>query len=860
MASREKVTSLSDSSSDEESFSHKNYKPPLKKQKTQYYNNVDNTSSRNDVNYSELSERNTVIVSPSKSNSDGGYAFNAASSSQDSESSEDEPVMPSVHREFIKPKSTAAPVINQKATAMMAKMGWSKGTGLGKNSQGMTQPIEVSKQRGKRGLGLQIKGLEAEDVEWDTSRETVEVEEIVSWLPSDPIPAPNLSELKNWVIEGPKKLTIDDETTFCAADVLQKVLQCKSIFDVLEEEELRKARSRSNPFETIRGAFFLNRAAMKMANLDAVFDFMFTDPRNEDGSPFLAANEPLYFADVCAGPGGFSEYVLWRKKWEAKGFGFTLKKSNDFKLEDFHAAPCECFEPHYGAGGVDGDGDVYSPKNISEFKRFVISQTGKGVHFMMADGGFSVEGQENLQEILSKRLYLCQFLVALSIVRPGGHFVCKLFDLFTPFSAGLIYLMLRSFKHISIHKPNTSRPANSERYIICKWKRHDTQDVETYLYEINRRLEQLGSSNTDITDIVPLELMTCHEQFYNYLVESNNALGMRQVINLAKIAAFCKDVTLREDRQSELRKQSLDFWKIPDKARMAPFRMTPAEKSKDLLPNNSCVLDQKATAMDISVFREAVKSVYDWRCVVIGLEKDNPMQTFYLGLGRNNVFRWDATKCRWHKLIEHVELARDTLIYGELIQELRGEGRSQKRSLALHVIDAVFLGGVDVSQFHMKERSEKIRQYCKALNKASRTDLVTVRAKENFTLEDVNQIFHRLIPRIIKNSGCQERLVFCLEDDEQRAYLPSGLLLYKATKDPWMLALSKSSGRQYWYHVMKRTSMYDCPLDSIANSIDCHSSRIAWWWKNGLQGPQQSSFDQVTKDDFISMIHSMVGK
>lgn len=48
---------------------------------------------------------------------------------------------------------------------------------------------------------------------------------------------------------------------------------------------------------------------------------------------------------------------------------------------------------------------------------------------------------------------------------------------------------------------------------------------------------------------------------------------MRQVINLAKIAAFCKDVTLREDRQSELRKQSLDFWKIPDKARMAPFRL-----------------------------------------------------------------------------------------------------------------------------------------------------------------------------------------------------------------------------------------------------------------------------------------------
>jgi len=52
---------------------------------------------------------------------------------------------------------------------------------------------------------------------------------------------------------------------------------------------------------------------------------------------------------------------------------------------------------------------------------------------MMADGGFTVDGKENIQEILSKQLYLCQFLVALAIVRIGGNFVCKVFDLFTPF-------------------------------------------------------------------------------------------------------------------------------------------------------------------------------------------------------------------------------------------------------------------------------------------------------------------------------------------------------------------------------------------------------------------------------------------
>jgi len=37
--------------------------------------------------------------------------------------------------------------------------------------------------------------------------------------------------------------------------------------------------------------------------------------------------------------GGFSEYVLWRKKWRSKGFGFTLRGNNDFKLEDFFSGP-----------------------------------------------------------------------------------------------------------------------------------------------------------------------------------------------------------------------------------------------------------------------------------------------------------------------------------------------------------------------------------------------------------------------------------------------------------------------------------------------------------------------------------------
>jgi cap1 methyltransferase len=62
--------------------------------------------------------------------------------------------------------------------------------------------------------------------------------------------------------------------------VLSTVLGSKSVFDSLDELELRKARGRCNPYESIGKMFFQNRAALKMANIDAACNFMFTQPKN----------------------------------------------------------------------------------------------------------------------------------------------------------------------------------------------------------------------------------------------------------------------------------------------------------------------------------------------------------------------------------------------------------------------------------------------------------------------------------------------------------------------------------------------------------------------------------------------------
>ncbi|CAF2119309.1 unnamed protein product, partial [Rotaria magnacalcarata] len=176
--------------------------------------------------------------------------------------------------------------------------------------------------------------------------------------------------------------------------------------------------------------------------------------------------------------------------------------------------------------------------------------------------GFSVEGQENIQEILSEQLYLCQFLTALSILRPGGHFACKLFDVFTPFSVGLVYLMYRTFNQISIHKPVTSRPANFERYIICKGLREDFRDfVRAYMYEINvlQNKCNANSEDNDVQSIVPMHIVKGNENFYEYIRDSNNHLGEHQIRNLRKIHAFVSNATLRDNRQNEVRLKCLQL-------------------------------------------------------------------------------------------------------------------------------------------------------------------------------------------------------------------------------------------------------------------------------------------------------------
>ncbi|XP_061890784.1 cap-specific mRNA (nucleoside-2'-O-)-methyltransferase 1 isoform X1 [Entelurus aequoreus] len=793
------------------------------------------------------------------------------SSQNDSLSDQEEPragfSMPSVSVDTRDTESppTESPkfsMYNSASMNMMAKMGFRMGEGLGKFGQGRKEIVEASTQRGRRGLGLTLQGFQGElNVDWRDEPEVCTTNvpsaiEKVDWFPESTTEIPDADELRDWMAVGPRKMKIEDETEFCTEDLLHTLLRCKTVFDDLEGEEMRRARTRSNPYETIRGGIFLNRAAMKMANIDHCFNYMLTNPKVPEGNSSNKdlKNELLYFGDVCAGPGGFSEYVLWKRRWHAKGFGMTLRGPCDFKLEDFYAAPSELFEPYYGEGGVDGDGDITRPENVTAFRNFVLDSTeGTGLHFLMADGGFSVEGQENLQEILSKQLLLCQFLTALSTLRTGGHFVCKTFDLFTPFSVGLIYLIYLCFDRVSLFKPVTSRPANSERYLVCRGLKPGSDAVREYMFKVNLKLKQLKNTEMDVLDVVPLSIIKEDADFYHFMVNSNERLCAVQIKALAKIHAFVLDPTLAESRQADIRKECLKLWGVPDKARVTPTSSDPKSKFYELTKNADVDSFKSSVVPLNSSTLNKLHNVMDYRCIVVGGE-----QIFLLALGKSQIYTWDGKMpLRWKKLeYFKLELPRDTLLSVEIVQELKGEGKAQRRINAVHVMDALVLNGTDVRNHYFKRRIQMAEKFVKAVAKPSRPDMNPIRVKEVYGLEEMEKIFVRLEMKVTKSSGGAPRLSYTGRDD--RHFLPTGLYIIKTVKDPWMVAYSKSNKKEYFFNKKENTSHFEIPAKAASPFHVCHSKRLFWAWEEGvIVHDSQTRMDpeKLSKDDVLSFIH-----
>lgn len=339
----------------------------------------------------------------------------------------------------------------------------------------------------------------------------------------------------------------------------QKYNILQRVKDSFDTEGFIDARNNTNPFEQIGRSIFINRAAVKLANIDAVHhitNHVFTFNNKQTDKPFT-------FCDVAAGPGGFTQYLQYRFP-NSKGYGMTLRHEQlDWSTRFLDMSR---FFPHYGP---DNTGNLYH--HWKYFIDTVLKEQPNGVDLVTADGGFDLEdGMDKTllhrQEFLSSRLLVTQALVGLGCNKVGGNFVLKVFDTVTNLSAQVIYLLSKCYSKVTIFKPVTSRPANAERYLLC-------MDRNANITDMFNLLSSAANTYTDDSYLNNIFAENLPNDFIKWLTEINDDSVNLQINSAQHILKYLQnDGTIDNNIPRYDIHKFLIIWNLPDTPPRPPRR------------------------------------------------------------------------------------------------------------------------------------------------------------------------------------------------------------------------------------------------------------------------------------------------
>jgi hypothetical protein len=112
------------------------------------------------------------------------------------------------------------------------------------------------------------------------------------------------------------------------------------------------------------------------------------------------------------------------------------------------------------------NGDLTNPENILKIKEQINEVFKNGVMLYTSDGGIGVEEEYTKQEEINAKLNLGQVLCGLLTLAEGGISITKQYMFTYPHTLSLICITSYLFRDLYIVKPMTSRPVNSEIYMV----------------------------------------------------------------------------------------------------------------------------------------------------------------------------------------------------------------------------------------------------------------------------------------------------------------------------------------------------------------------------------------------------------
>jgi cap1 methyltransferase len=216
-----------------------------------------------------------------------------------------------------------------------------------------------------------------------------------------------------------------------------------------------KIRKLSNPLEYPYDKNYLknkpvSRAFFKM--LEIITEF----------KPDLQ-NNTLHLAEA---PGGFIQSTIYKKSraniHNTKHYTFSILGDND---KPVYSEVIVQNKDVFILSNKNNNGDLYKNENIN---MLISTLSSKKIKFITCDGGITENSNFSSKEQIHHKLIYNQIYCSLFVLENSGDLVVKIFDIFTELTFDYIYILSYLFKEVYIHKPHTSRPSNSEKYIYCK--------------------------------------------------------------------------------------------------------------------------------------------------------------------------------------------------------------------------------------------------------------------------------------------------------------------------------------------------------------------------------------------------------
>jgi len=284
----------------------------------------------------------------------------------------------------------------------------------------------------------------------------------------------------------------------------------------------------TNPYEYIHTAISfkkkcvakykpISRSYFKMIEMIHIFDLHFD-------------SRPMKSFHLAEGPGGFIEALVGLRNCQHdKYVGMTIIDDNNDpnipgwkKTDTFLRQNPNVFIEK----GSDNTGNILSLENYN----YCREKYGSSMDLITGDGGFDFSLDFNSQEINITRLLFAQIIYAISMQKRGGCFIIKLFDTFMQHSVDILYILSSFYDKVYIVKPQTSRYANSEKYVVCKgFTNIPFENFGPFIQKAFEKMLLSSSSELFIHRFLNIPVPIC---FLSKIEEYNAVFGQQQIENI----------------------------------------------------------------------------------------------------------------------------------------------------------------------------------------------------------------------------------------------------------------------------------------------------------------------------------------